>query len=81
MAFQEPKKWMQWLPNAEWWYNCSFHTSIKMSPFEALYEYPAPLLHQVSVPCNITPDTQITLQEKDHMLKTLQANLLKLKIV
>jgi hypothetical protein len=42
MAFKEPTKWCDWLPTAELWYNCAYHTSIKMSPFEALYEY-APL--------------------------------------
>jgi hypothetical protein len=35
-------KWMKWLPLAEWWYNNTYHTSSKMSPFEALYEYPNP---------------------------------------
>jgi hypothetical protein len=45
MTFQEPKKWMKWLPVAEWWYNCAYHTSIKMSPFEALYEYKPPLIN------------------------------------
>jgi hypothetical protein len=77
MAFQEPKKWHQWLPAAEWWYNCSYHTAIKMSPFEALYEYAPPLLHQLSVPCNVAADITVTIQEKDHMVKTLQANLLQ----
>jgi hypothetical protein len=77
MTFQEPKKWLKWLPAAEWWYNCSYHTSIKMTPFEALYEYKPPLLHQVLVPCNVSPETQVTLQEKDHMIKTLQHNLLQ----
>jgi hypothetical protein len=61
MAFQEPKKRMQWLPAAEWWYNCSYHTSIQMSPFEELYEYKPPLLHQVSIPYNIPADAQVTL--------------------
>jgi hypothetical protein len=62
MAFQEPKKWHQWLPTAEWWYNCSYHTAIKMSPFEALYEYAPPLLHQLSVPCNVAADITVTIQ-------------------
>jgi hypothetical protein len=77
MTFQEPKKWMKWLPAAEWWYNCAYHTSIKMSPFEALYEYKPPLITQISVPCNVSPEAQVTLLEKDHMLKTLQTNLLQ----
>jgi hypothetical protein len=40
MAFEAPQKWTDWLPTAEYWYNTSFQTSIKMTPFEALYEYP-----------------------------------------
>jgi hypothetical protein len=34
-----PKKWLSWLPLAEFWYNTSFHTYIGYSPFEALYGY------------------------------------------
>ena len=48
-----------------------------MSPFEALYEYKPPLLHQVSVPCNVQDDTQVSLAEKEHMVKILQQNLAK----
>jgi len=32
----------KWLPLAEWWYNTSFHTATKMTPFMALYEYHPP---------------------------------------
>jgi hypothetical protein len=32
-----PKKWLIWLPLAEFWYNTSYHFSIGRSPFEALY--------------------------------------------
>ena len=32
-----PGKWRQWLPMAEFWYNSSYHSSIKCSPFKALY--------------------------------------------
>lgn len=32
-----PSKWRQWLPMAEFWYNSSYHSSIKCSPFKALY--------------------------------------------
>jgi hypothetical protein len=34
-----PKKWLGWLPLAEFWYNTSYHSSIGRSPFEALYGY------------------------------------------
>ena len=32
-------QWVKWLPLAEWWYNTSFHTATKMTPFMALYGY------------------------------------------
>ena len=75
MTFQEPKKWMNWVAAAEWWYNCSFHTSIKMSPFEALYEYKPPLLHHMSLPCQLAEDVPTTMKDREHMLKQLQHNL------
>jgi hypothetical protein len=35
-------QWFKWLPLAKWWYNTSFHTAKKMTPFMALYEYHPP---------------------------------------
>lgn len=40
MAFSHPKKWMNWLPLAEWWYNTNYHSALKTTPFEALYGTP-----------------------------------------
>jgi hypothetical protein len=77
MAFQEPNKWCDWLPAAEWWYNNSFHSSIKMSPFEALYEYPPPQLGASAIPSDISSEAQQTLQERGDMLQTLQQQLAK----
>lgn len=37
MCSQRPYQWMKWLPLAEWWYNSTPNSAIKMSPFEALY--------------------------------------------
>jgi len=33
----QPVHWVKWLTLVEWWYNTSYHTSIKMTPYEALY--------------------------------------------
>jgi transposase InsO family protein len=35
-------QWFKWLPLAKWWYNTSFHTATKMTPFMALYGYHPP---------------------------------------
>ena len=32
----------KWLHLAEWWYNYTYHTSAKMTPFQALYGYAPP---------------------------------------
>jgi hypothetical protein len=77
MAFAEPQNWASWLPAAELWYNTSYHTSIKTTPFEALYEYAPPHISQLSIPCDLSPEATVTLKEQDHMLKHLQQNLLQ----
>ena len=33
-------QWVKWLPLAEWWYNTSFHTAWKMTPFMELWYHP-----------------------------------------
>ena len=38
-AANKPSLWVEWLPLAEYWFNTNYHTSIKLSPFEALYGY------------------------------------------
>lgn len=37
------RRWNNWLPLAEWWYNTNYHTSLTITPFEALYGIPPPL--------------------------------------
>lgn len=44
MCGQFSKSWSIWIPMAEWWYNSSYHTTIKRSPFEVLYGFAPPQL-------------------------------------
>jgi hypothetical protein len=39
MCFSSERKnqWDQWLSLVEWWYKTSYHTTIHMTPFEAVY--------------------------------------------
>jgi hypothetical protein len=34
----------------EWWYNPSFHTSLNMTPLQALDDYPQPLIVELNLP-------------------------------
>lgn len=45
MCGQDPKGWVLWLSSAKFWYNNNFHTTIHMTPFEALYGYKPHLLN------------------------------------
>ena len=77
MAFREPKKWMDWLPTTEWWYNRAYHTSLQMSLFEALYGYSPPQIGKLSISPELDAGTTNTLQTQQEMMKVLQENLLK----
>jgi hypothetical protein len=41
-ATDKQNKWSQWLHLAKWWYNSTYHTFAKMTPFQALYGYEPP---------------------------------------
>ena len=34
---KQQREWEKWLPLAEWWYNTSYHTTSKMTPYEVVY--------------------------------------------
>ena len=62
-------QWVKWLPLAEWWYNTSFHTVAKMTPFMALYGY-----HPPSITSSLTENSKVQVVEDDieHQQKVLQ---------
>jgi hypothetical protein len=41
---ERKNQWAQWLPLAEWWYKTSYHTTTRMTPFEAVYGQNPPLV-------------------------------------
>ncbi|MCO5590471.1 hypothetical protein L7F22_044441 [Adiantum nelumboides] len=61
---REPKKWIQFLPLVEFAYNSSFHTSIGMSPFKALYG------HECVSPLNFS-NTTIRVEATKKMLEEM----------
>jgi hypothetical protein len=70
-----PKNWKQWLSLAELWYNSATHSSIGMSPFQALYGH-EPNIGAIPLvqPDATSPVTDLLL-EREAKLELLKTNL------
>lgn len=77
LVFQEPKHWLKWLPLAELWYNTSYHSSLKCTPFGALYGYKPPQICEFSLPSTLSPEARLTLEDREYMVQKLKENLLQ----
>lgn len=70
-----PHQWASWLPLAEFWFNSFFHTSLKLTPFEALYAFHPPKL-QGYVPITTRVDAlNSLLSQRQAILDTLKVHL------
>lgn len=70
------KKWAQWLPWAEFWYNTSYQMSAKYTPFKLLYGRDPPrLIRQPYGPITVGSVEEV-LQEREAVLDELKFNLL-----
>lgn len=67
----KPKKWLDWLAWAEFWYNTTFQSSAGMTPFKAVYGRDPPLLIKgCAVPSKVEEVNQLV-QARDDILKEL----------
>lgn len=74
-AGRKPSSWSQWLLWAEYWYNTSYHSSTKSTPFKALYgRGPPKLLRFGDVP-TATAEVESMIQDRDALLHELRENL------
>jgi hypothetical protein len=70
-----PKQWSSWLPWAEYWYNTTWHASIKMTPFEAVYGTPPSRLLSY-VPGTTTVDAvDVLLRDRTQLITLLRHNM------
>lgn len=77
MAFAQPKKWHSWLSMAEWWYNTSFHTALKMTPFQALYGFPPPQVGEMFLLEDNAEDATTMLHRRHQANEVIRDNLLQ----
>lgn len=70
-----PSKWSSCLSLAKWWYNTSFHSSIQMTLFEALYGYTLPIHLSYIAGTSKIVEVNSYLVDRDSMLKLLRFHL------
>jgi hypothetical protein len=74
-ASEKQHQWAQWLPLAEWWYNTTYHTTTRMTPFEAVYgQKPLSVLSYLPGTSKVQAVDQ-TLTVRGDILRTLKENL------
>lgn len=71
-CYERPKKWSQWLGWAEYWYNTTFHISIGITPFQAVYRRPPPPLISYGEQSTINSTLEQQLLERDIALNVVQ---------
>lgn len=72
-----PKLWVSMLPLAEHWYNSSYQSAIKMTPFEALYGRPPPNMCSYVSGSTVVATLDETLAQRHQMLAVIKLNLQK----
>ncbi|KAL8101446.1 hypothetical protein AgCh_033370 [Apium graveolens] len=83
MTSEAPKNWSSWLAAAEWWYNTTFHTALKATPYQIVYGIkPRHLVWQDRTQTNIH-SLETLMQEKqqqwNRLKELLEAAQLKMK--
>jgi hypothetical protein len=71
---KKQNQWAQWLPLAEWWYNTSYHTATRMTPFEDLYGKKPPSVLSYLPGASKVQAVDLTLTAREAILRTLKEN-------
>ena len=74
-ATNRPQTWVEWLPLAEFWFNTNFHTSTKLTPFEALFGYPPPKLLDYILSTTKVDSMDVQLRTRQQLLALSKHNL------
>ena len=72
LCIDKQTQWVKWLPLTEWWYNNSFRTSTKMTPFMALYGY-----HPPSITSYLRENSKVQAVGRSHQASTTSSPTLK----
>ena len=74
-ASERKNQWAKWLPLVEWWYNTSYHTITRMTPFEEVYGQKPPTVLSYLPGTSKVQVLDQTLTVREDILHTLKENL------
>jgi hypothetical protein len=74
-SLEKKNQWAQWLPLVEWWYNTSYHTATRMTPFEVVYRKKPPSFLSYLPSASKVQVVDLTLTTREDILRTLKENL------
>lgn len=71
----KPTNWANLLHWAEWWYNSTYHSTIKMTPFQAVYGYPPPAISTYLPGSTAVASVDKQLKDRDSLLTSLKSHM------
>jgi ribosomal protein L21E len=74
---QQSKKWYEWLPLAEHWYNTTYHSSLGRTPFEVVFGRKPRQLGITSNSNGASHDLDTWLAQRAEMVEVLRQQLLR----
>ncbi|KAA3488050.1 reverse transcriptase [Gossypium australe] len=75
MTGETPSTWFSWLPLAEWWYNTTYHSFIRCTPYEALYGQEPPLHFPYLAGASFVASVDRSLKQREVMRRLLKFHL------
>jgi hypothetical protein len=60
----------------KWWYNTSYHTSLKLTPFQALYVFPPPMITEGLILDSVVQDAKDMMQARLTTLQNIKQNMI-----
>lgn len=71
----KPSQWSELLHWAEWWYNTTFHSAIKMTQFQAVYGTPQPSIPMYLLGTIVVHAVDVILRDQNEFLTLLKSHL------